>query len=412
MKTFKKVFQQTGWQIIGKGISAFSTIYILAIITRLYGEYGTGIYTLSLAYLSFFFLAADLGLNGYILPKLSKDVNQANILFSIRFIWSIILVIISNILVWFLPFKNELFVQSVFLGSVSIFFSGLFNSSNLVFQNNLRYDKSVISQSFGAAASLLVTFYLSSVKVPISILALGPLCGWIINGLSAMFFVRGFYKFKFFFPETKHIIALAKSAWPISLSLLLNVIYFRVDTFILSAWYSFSEVGIYNLAYQIFSNILVLPAFIMNGYYPLMIKTLTDYRVIFIKQIKFAGLFLLLASIVIAVLIWYLSPFIVQIVAGGGFEGSSRALRILSFGLPAYFLSALLMWTMVCVEKLKPMLSVYFLGLITNIFLNLLFIPAFSFIAASWVTVITEYLILILQITILWKEFSNYEPDN
>lgn len=353
------------------------------------------------------FLAADLGLNGYVLPRLSKRYNEANSLFNFRLIWSVFLLFLSNMLVFLLPFKNQAFNDSVFLGSLSIVFSGVFNSSNLIFQSKLRYDKSVLSQITGILTSLLVIFYLTTQKVPVGFLALGPLSGWIVNGITALFLADKLYKFKFQTPDMRYPVNILRSAWPISLTLFLNIIYFKADSFILSSFYSFREVGTYNLAYQIFANILVFPTFIMNSLYPLMVKTLSLSKATFIKQIKLAGIIFFIISTWVALFFWLGAPFIIKIISGQGFTGSSEALQILSLGLPAFFVSALLMWTMVTLGKYKAMAAVYATGLMVNLLLNFIFIPRYSFFAAAWVTGISEYLILTLQIIILLKDFKN-----
>jgi len=58
---------------------------------------------------------------------------------------------------------------------------------------------------------------------------------------------------------------------------------------------------------------------------------------------------------------------------------------------------------MVSKGKYKSMFAIYLIGLIANISLNFMFIPTYSFIAASWITVISEYLILTLQVVSLRK---------
>lgn len=119
-----------------------------------------------------------------------------------------------------------------------------------------------------------------------------------------------------------------------------------------------------------------------------------------VKQVAvgFLGL-----SFVGTILTLVLSPFVVGIFIGGGFSESARALRILSFGFPAYFLSSLFMWILITKGSYKRMFLLYTLGLILNLILNFIYIPQYSYIAASWITVISEYAILIMQIMVFLK---------
>lgn len=403
MDQLKQVSKQTLWQIIGKGVSVASTVIILGVVTRSYGESGTGVFTLALAYLSFFFLAADLGLNSYILPRIIDKEDEVNKLFNFRLIWSAVLVFVANILVYLLPFSTPLFNLSVLLGSLTIVFSGVFNSISLVFQKNLRFDQSSISSAAGSIIVIPVVLIISSSGFPVGFLVLGPLAGWVANNITAMLLVKRFYRFRLTPPSWHYPLQTLKIAWPISLTLLLNTVYFRLDSFILSSYHSFAAVGIYNFAYQFFQTALVLPTFIMNSYYPLMIKEFTENKTNFPKRLlKALGLMLLLA-VGAMVVIFLLSPLALPLISGGlGFTASVEVLQILSLGFPAYFVSAVLIWTMVLLKKYQAMLLIYTVGLVVNGILNLLLIPQFSYFASAWITVVSEYLILLFQLVILW----------
>lgn len=400
MTVIRKVFTQTVWQIFARGVGAISNLAVLALVTRSFGEFGTGVFTLALTYLAIFFLIADAGLNAYVLPRFSKEANK---LFNFRLVWSIILVVVANLGALILPFDNPLFNQAVLIGSLSIVLSGIYTSTNLIFQKNLRLDRASIASSIGALSQIPVVYYLISLNGPVSLITLGSLTGWFVNNLVSLFFIRKLYEFRISKIDLDYPLKTIKAAWPISVTLLLNVVYFRSDAFILSTFHSFVEVGTYNLAYSIFSNVLVFPAFIMNSFYPLMLNSLAKGRKIFFDKIKLSAILLLVVAVLGTLLTWVLSPSIIGVIAPGSFAGSVTSLRILSLGFPAFFISSLLMWTMLSLEKYQSLVMVYAAGLVVNSILNFIFIPKYSYLAASWITGISEYLILILQISILWR---------
>lgn len=403
MEEIKKVFQQVLYQGVGKLFSVFSTFIILSLLSRNYQETGVGIYTLALTYLAFFYLLVDLGLNAYVLPRLVSQPKLANELFSSRVIWSLFLILVSLGFLPLFPFTSKNFFLFVTIGSATILLSGILNSTNLIWQKNLRYDQSNIASAAGSLLSLPIIYYLVVTKASIFYLALIPLASLLISDLVALFLVRKFYQFKFIFPSRAFFQDI-KRAWPLSATLLLNVVYFRVDAFILSSYRSFAEVGIYNLAYSIFQSILVLPTFIMNGYYPLMIEKLSQGQEIFFQNLKKALGIVLLISLMATLATWYLSPIITLLIKGkSGFVGSIQTLRILSLAFPAYFLTSVLMWSLVTLKRYKIMAVIYLVGLLVNALLNFIFIPHYSFLAAAWITGAAEYLILILQITILFE---------
>jgi len=397
---FHKIFQQTAWQVLGKIVTTFATFIILGAIARNYGEAGTGVFTLALTYLAIFYLLADFGFNAHVLRKIKNQKSKIKIewnkLMGTRLIWSGLLVILAVGLLPFWPFSTPELTRAVVFGSLAIIGSSVFVTCNLLFQSRLTYNLSVLASSLGTLISLLVFLFLSFNKYPISFLLFAHLIGWIIIAFSALVLVKKFLRRALPIFDIRYTINLFKDSWPIAATLSLNVLYFRADSFMIAYFKSLSDAGIYNVAYSVFQSALVLPAFIMNAYYPLMLRSLDGVR--------YVGLGLLGLSLFGSGIILVFAPVIIKILTGGGFIGATEVLRILSLGFPAYFLSSLLMWLLITKGKYKSMLLLYTSGLIFNLILNLIFIPKYSFFAAAWITVISEYLILAMQIVVLLSE--------
>lgn len=412
-RTLFKVSQQTIWQLLGKGVTAFSTFITLGFIARTYGEDGTGVFTLSLAYLAFFYLAVDLGLNAYLLPQMAQWAETANKLFNLRLVWSVLLVVLANLLSFLLPYQSLNFHLFVLIGSLTIISSGIVASAGAIFQSRLKYESAIIASSLSSAASLVVILALSFFKTPLPFLALGPLAGGLVAALVGLSLAKDLYRFSLQRPALDYFLEVLKKAWPVSLTLILNTVYFRLDTFILSALYPISTVGIYNLAYQIFQTALVVPTFLMNSYYPLMLGYLRQSQEMLAGKTKGAMLLMLGLGGLATVATWVLAPFFTGLISGGGFTGAADSLRVLSLGFPAFFPSALLMMALIALGKYKTLAVIYGAGLVVNAALNLIWIPQFSYLAASWVTVVSEYLILALQLFILgpWLYKTDFEDD-
>lgn len=396
MNILAKIFKQTFWQVLGKVVTALSTFVILGIVARNYKEEGTGVFTLVLTFLSMFFLLGDFGFNAHILKQATGYRQQVTDkwqkLLGLRILWSGALIVLSLLLLPFLPFSLA-FKQAAIFGCLAILGSGIFVTCNLIFQQKLRYDLSVLSSSIGTIIYLLVILFLTSNQSDISLLAFAFAIGWIFIGITSLFFVKKFVDNiwpKFDLAFTKNLI---KDSWPIAATLFLNVIYFRADSFMVAFFKGTVDAGIYNIAYSVFQSALVLPTFIMNAYYPLMLRSL--------KGLRFVGIGLFAIAIFGTVTIQIFAPTIIDLLTGEGFLGSSQSLQILSLGFPAYFLSALLMWLMITKGFYKKTLGLYTLTALLNLLLNLIYIPQYSFIAAAWITVACEYVILILQIIAL-----------
>jgi O-antigen/teichoic acid export membrane protein len=86
------------------------------------------------------------------------------------------------------------------------------------------------------------------------------------------------------------------------------------------------------------------------------------------------------------------------ILAGEGFYPATLALQILSFAAVSSILSGFFLNIAIAGGKQLLLLKYSFIAAVLNICLNLLIIPKYSFIGASWTTVVTQLLILIMNI--------------
>lgn len=402
----KKVGGQTFWQLFGKVLTSISTILLLSLISRNYGESGIGVYTLAITYLGFFFLAGDLGVNAFGIKYLDKSPIYFNKILGFRLVHNTLLVIIAIIgATIFINDQPEVF-WSILFGSLAIIGSGIFVTTNLVFQSKFRYDLSVIASSISSFVVLGLVYLYTLSQVTLPYLLLAQVVGWIVCAVIGLYLVirfisiRPIYDFEF----NKNML---RTYWPVAFTLLLNVIYFRIDTFIMTFSRGIVDVGVYNLAYQFFSNALVFPTFIMNALYPLFIKAHQKSEKALLPFMLKSAVVMGSIGILGTLVTYFLSPLLIRLVAGNqGFEGSIETLRILSFSFPAFFLSAVLMWGLVTLNLNKKMLAVYVIGFATNFVLNIIYIPQYSYIAASWVTVFCEYLILLLQLVVLIRYFN------
>lgn len=339
------------------------------------------------------------------MPQLlgEKAVDIWRKLLGLRLLLSTFLILVAIVTAVFMP-EEILFKRLIFIGVLgAVLGQAVFVTANAIFQAKLRYDLSVIVSAIYSVTTLLAVYIISATYPTLEALMFGYLIGWALMLLASLLLVKKFisqlaplFDFEFIKKTFLH-------AWPISLTLLLNVIYFRIDTFLLSYFKTLSDVGIYNLSFSLFQAGLVLPTFIMNGYYPLMIKSFENNKAVFRKQLLNSSLLMLGLGLLGTGITIFFGQFFIDLITGGqGFVGSNAALQLLGLSFPVFFVSSLLMWVLVTLKKYKTMVVIYLVGLVFNVVLNIYFIPQYSYLATSAVTSLSEYLILLLQIIILF----------
>lgn len=402
----------TGSQLIGRAVSAIATLAITIIIARVYGTDGYGDFVKITTYVGFFYLLADFGFNAIFLQR-SQSLDTAgpawNDLVTMRVVASVILVFLAVAILALMPqgFAQG-YTQAVRLGIIlfapTIMFQALITTANALFQKKLRYDLSTLAVVAGSLTSLGLAFVLARfTRIP-GIFSIFPLFfGSAVTSLVAMWFVKkyaGSSRIIFSLPRLRSFFL---ASAPLGLTLLFNVVYFHIDSIVLTLTRSTTEVGIYGLVYKIFELFLVIPTFFMNALYPVLLKAQGEHKE-FAMLIRRSALFLSLASLVLIVCIWFGAPYVVLIKKE--FLPGVGALRILSFGLPFFFLSSITMWTLIAKKKQIHLMSIYGVSMVINIILNVLLVPVFGYIAAAWITVASEALVLVISVAVTWRAIA------
>ena len=198
---------------------------------------------------------------------------------------------------------------------------------------------------------------------------------------------------------------MVKSA-PLALMLFLNVLYFRVDTFLLALYKSNIDVGAYGFSYKIFEFLIAFPTFLSASIFPILITHKND-NLKFNKKVKSYSVLLLVSAIVLSVIVFLFAPIITVIKPD--LTQAVLPLRILSFSLPFFFLTSLFQWVILLRNKVKILIGIYAITMLLNIFLNVLYVPTYSYVAASIITVITEGIVFVLMLLVVtFTKAKNY----
>ena len=166
--------------------------------------------------------------------------------------------------------------------------------------------------------------------------------------------------------------------------------------------------GVYALPYKIFEVMLVLPTFLMNSTYPLLLKSKQNgfdkLKNNFKKTVIFMFGIGAASSLVLFVGVWFfLTPDLISLIFDSEFVYSRDILLILFSGIFLFFLTQPLAWFLVIIEKQKYLPFIYGFSAILNVSLNLIFIPQYSFYASSVITLVTEGVILVLLLGVFFK---------
>lgn len=402
----KQILRQTSWllsaQILTKTIGFFYTIFL----AKSLGVEEFGLLIVSLAYFSIISSIADFGFNRYLIREVAKEKgNISEILSNIVLLRLTLTSVVFGIFAFTLYlFDSDKFrvllilmaVLAILPQSVALTFDGIF-----VALKKLQF--SAIALIISSLFNAILGFYLISQRVG----AMGAVDSLIISQLIYVLVLLMFLFNNKILPISFVTLPIIKKALigslPYGLLAVLGLLYFRIDAILLSYLKGNFETGIYGASYKFLEAIIFIPSSFAAALFPSLTK-LHDENLLQMKKLYFKSV-KLMSILGISLLACYLLilPQVIRIFLPS-YLGAIDAIRILSLSIPFIFAATPGVQVLLSTEKyLKPVLLISVFTLIFNVSLNLLFIPKFGFLGASWITVLSD----ILSFTIFFVLINN-----
>lgn len=404
-----KIYTNTFFQILTKvstsGLGFIATI----LIARHFGASGYGDFTKITAFVGLFYLLTDFGLNAIFL-QWDQDKADFRQLFYLRLILSMAIIALINALVLILPYNSQLNLgfspalhSGIAIFSLTVLTQSIMTSAAAIFQKRLRYDLQTISTILGSLLTLSCILFFLQQKLPLNSILLSYVFGGLLTSLTALF-LQG-EKIKPITLSKTATVQLLTQSLPLGLMLFFNLIYFQIDTIILSFFRPAAQVGIYGYAYKYFDFLIAIPLFLSNAIYPFLLsKSQKNLRHYYLFSQKYLLIFLFF-SIITLIPAWFAAPLLAIIKTD--FIPAIPLFRILILSLPIFFLTSILQWILITQNQKTYLLKIYLSAAILNALLNLLFIPTYGATAAALITGISELLVL----ASLFYKFIRMKPS-
>jgi len=396
----------SGARIIGLALS----LTIIGLISRYLGQSGFGYYATVVAFLFFFTILADLGLYSICLREISRPgADEKKIIsnaFTLRFFVGILVFILAPLVVLFFPYPAQV-KFGVLIGAIGFWLMSNQQVLIGIFQKYLRMDKVAWAELSGRLVQLaLVAFFVwkeMSFLFIISALVFGALISFGLTFLFSRKYIL--VSFRFDFPFWKDLL---KKSLPLGLAIIFTMIYFKLDTIMLSLMKPAADVGIYNLGYKFLESLLFFPAMFIGLVMPLMSKYALSAREKFKKITQESLNVLLIFTIPLIIGTLFVSERIVVLIAGQDFILSARILDILIIAAGIIFLGVLFSNMIISLEKQKKLAYIYGLGALLNLAVNFILIPKYTYYGAAWATVLTELVVTILMVVVLYQTLKGF----
>ena len=197
-----------------------------------------------------------------------------------------------------------------------------------------------------------------------------------------------------------------KAALPFGLIVAFYLVYFRIDSVMVSFFRGDEEVGQYGAAYNLVSALLFLPSGLVAAMFPRLAGTYRSPEDNVDVPFQRAARWLLALSLPMAVGIWLLARPLVLALLKDTYLPAVTAFAVLGWVLPVWFITFLQGNILTIVERQKAVAVVGLANMILNIGLNLIIIPRYGFTGAAVTTLVTEIVGLVQMFWLLRGNIS------
>ena len=397
MRTVQKIAKNTGVIIAGNVIFRLVSLFVIIYLARYLGTAGFGKYSFVFAYLAFFNIITDLGLQQILVREMARDPSTAPTLignaYIIRLLLTVFAVGLAIVIITLLPYPADT-TSYVYIASFTLLFISFSDFYATIFQANLAMQYNVIAKlafKFVSAGLILwIIFSHGTLTQVMIVLVFSEGIKTLLSYLFSRKFVRP--SFAIDFGLWRYLL---KECLPLVLSSVIIILYYGIDVIMLSMMQGDDAVGIYSAAYRLCDPFSLIPYALMMSLFPLMsgyFKTSEDNL---IRTYTLAFRYLVIIALPVAVGTMFVADKVILLVYGAPFADSSTVLQILIWAVMFGMVQPVFSNVLVAIDRQKLiMLSTAFCA-VTNIVLNFILIPVMSYNGAAVATVATTIVFLV-----------------
>jgi PST family polysaccharide transporter len=376
---FDKLFRMGGGLLVG------------ILVAKFLGPSDFGLFNYSFSFVWLFSHIVTLGTDEIILKDLISFPKLKNKILGTGLALKIIGGLLAFLLIFVATFfiiksKDDDFILLTLIISFSMVLKNV-GVIRLLFESTLNSKYNVLAENFAFIGVSFLRIYLVSIKS--DIISFGYALTFEV--LICFFFLIYFYvkrvgKLSEFEFDKKTAREMLHNSWPLILSGVSVMIYVKSDQFLLGLMAGNYEAGIYSVAARISEIWYFIPVAIVASFFPKIVEAKIDSVELYESRLKFLMRLLIYFSTVIAVLMTFLSKYIVILLFGNEYIDSSLPLAIHIWVGIFVFIGIASSKILVLENIQKIYLIQTSLGAITNVLLNIYLIPLYGAIGSSIAT--------------------------
>lgn len=399
----KNIFVFSTGEIVSRILNFFALVYVARILfVSDFGEINLAIVLVSYFTILLGFIHDDIATKEIASGELN-EIDYRNNVLSLRLIISVLLY--AMLIIFVLSFiRNDSVRFFAIVYGLSIISTGVY--TNWFFRGKEKF----LPISIGLVISSLLN--LVSVFLFINNSADSNIAIWIITLKEIL---NSIILFVFYLTKKPTIkfslnVAIAKNlfkqSYPLALSALLLLMNFNIDQLMLGIMTNSAEVGYYSASVKFIFLAFIPASIIYQTFYPQMSKASSgtgNLRQLLQNYSKV----LFACGLIFTILGYSFSKTIIEITYGVNYHYSITLLKILMLSLFLGYFNRVYGNPLIAIGKQNQYLTAIIVGVLVNIFVNLLLIPKLYSVGSAYASVLSELSVFIILLYIHKKNFGN-----
>lgn len=188
-----------------------------------------------------------------------------------------------------------------------------------------------------------------------------------------------------------------QAAWPFGLAAFSQLIYYQSDIVFIKYYVGDVEAGIYGVSFTVIAAVYLFPAVLYQKFFLPKLHRWANSSVNKLYEVyRFGNYAMLVFGVLIALLIFVLSEFLIGTLFGEKYLGAVRLLNVLSISVPIIFIAFSVGATLVTRENMRLKVMYMLVVAALNVFLNIIFVPQYGAVGAAYTTVASNAVLLFL----------------
>lgn len=396
----KKIFFNSFWLFLDKILKTLVGLFVSVWIARYFGPENFGKYSYANSLIILFSSIIPFGTDGIIIREIVRGKENASKIilgaFYFQLVSGFVLFLITCLILYLLKVNDKVTLSIGFVLAIPMLFRFL-SVPRYYYeaQTEIKYVIYIENISFLVFSFVRILFLEYSFDIFYFILS------FVFESLFSyltifLFYLKGHKKFLQSSVNFKKLRSTLKDSFPLFISALSIIIYMKADQLMIGYMLGDVSVGIYSVAVRLSEVWYFIPLGLASSFYPTLIEKRNKSHLEYVKMLKFLHIILFIISLIMAITIQLVGSNFIEWLYGGVYAEAANIFKVYIWSGVFVFIGVAGSNYYLIENKQKFVLIKSLVGLLLNIGLNLIWIPSYGIIGASFATLVSQVFAAIL----------------